>query len=1104
VWSRYTDRVPVGLTCSDHANVDRISLGHLSLTGIIPGSIAMLTSLKTLDLSYNSISGVIPAVMATLTSLETVDLRSNNIVGTIPREFSTNVNSSLQNLYLDYNTIQDAVPTFLLGLRSLVVFSAVANDLFGEIPTSFCSLSSNESTVIFNFEDNGRISCAQRCYGYGTPDGQMPSNVHMTVGYCDPTSSPTVSPAMVPTPGPSAYTLSSSSSALSVGETIGLSVGVPVGMIIFCALACLLPGIRHKRMRYVGLPMHKAIDENNFKTLTNPSFLSTHISSLRRRDLDGRTVVALLLHKMEWSKTQNGAEPTFKDSDAEIETALYNLVYHSLHFDPVTGDRIPENEDLFAWATLIQSDHNVAYKVTLRFLTELDNFIDLLSNSVDNLGRKSVDIASPRNRSAIHKSSMLFNQFELKLGPPEHKSATSIVKFAVFHKDIDLEANDGTKGFTALPSTANVALKFMKFRSQYLTEINTRATAQFSEEYVMQIIESYDGDGTDDRNKGFRKSAFKRGFESYPYCVVMDVADSSLQRAIFQQHIAGHEWEIIRLYIKSLCACLTHIFSLNIVHGDLKPMNIVLMNNSVRLIDFDAASKFERSGAYPSTGEYAGSKYSSAYLPPEMFFENSVGTIMVRSYEKDPDTGQPLGASRSANGELYHLGVGYALRKSDPSQDMWALGAILYLLCTGEQLFQASIEDNVSGSAMSEVYLWTDDTKEQKLSKVSDRYARNLISLLLQKNPTKRLTPEQVVGHPFVMGGVQPRRLQGEPPKYDIFLSYRVDSDSEHVDRIYQELLRLELTVWLDKVCLQPGQPWEEGFCEGLASSSCFVCLISRNAINHPDKPWQNFSKLESGSRCDNVLLEWRLALELKEREMIEGIFPIFIGDASMTSEGQLQYSNYFSSGCHPKILPDVSISSVESKLREHLSHQGLGCPLDERRSVKDVVETITSSQGGFLSGEPDQVLTDICRKISLMRRNICSVEAEEEVTEFTVADIADSFELSTEARNNYLLTENSKLSQRILDLQVQLEKLKHSVETAKAASVAVSNDVVMPLDSPVKKELSQAAGTAEASHMSSFARLIQLFKPGSTSRRYNAPVLPEVIDIAGEDWISN
>ena len=46
--------------------------------------------------------------------------------------------------------------------------------------------------------------------------------------------------------------------------------------------------------------------------------------------------------------------------------------------------------------------------------------------------------------------------------------------------------------------------------------------------------------------------------------------------------------------------------------GDIKPLNIMRMGNQILLIDFDASAIIG--------GEYAGTKYSSAYLPPEMFY----------------------------------------------------------------------------------------------------------------------------------------------------------------------------------------------------------------------------------------------------------------------------------------------------------------------------------------------------------------------------------------------------------------------------------------------------------------------------------------------------
>ena len=254
------------------------------------------------------------------------------------------------------------------------------------------------------------------------------------------------------------------------------------------------------------------------------------------------------------------------------------------------------------------------------------------------------------------------------------------------------------------------------------------------------------------------------------------------------------------------------------------------------------------------------------------------------------------------------------------------------------------MEDNASQSELLQLIDWTDKSKREKLSVVSNKHARNLISLLLFKDPAARLTPKYVLSHPFLTGR-NPSRMQGEQAKYDVFLSYRVDSDSEHVMMLYNALCEKELTVWLDKECLLPGQPWEEGFCDGLINSASFVCLLSRGAINHPTKPWQCFSKLLESSKCDNVLLEWNMALELRQRDMIDGIFPIFIGDRS----GDGSYGDYFAGGCHPSNLPDVTVAAVAEKLQLHLDAQGLGAVYMEQATVKRVVEVISAHQGGFL-----------------------------------------------------------------------------------------------------------------------------------------------------------
>jgi TIR domain len=170
-------------------------------------------------------------------------------------------------------------------------------------------------------------------------------------------------------------------------------------------------------------------------------------------------------------------------------------------------------------------------------------------------------------------------------------------------------------------------------------------------------------------------------------------------------------------------------------------------------------------------------------------------------------------------------------------------------------------------------------------------------------------------------------RFPGEEAQYDVFLSYRVASDANIALLIYERLSRRGIRVWFDKMNILPGREWEQEFADGLLTSSCFVCLLSRNAINHPNKPVQNFNSLESSSKADSVLIEWNLALEFAERGLLTKIYPIMIGDKVITeTEGEpmVTYTNYFSSGCHPSGCRDIIVESVELRMKAHLERQVL------------------------------------------------------------------------------------------------------------------------------------------------------------------------------------
>ena len=263
---------------------------------------------------------------------------------------------------------------------------------------------------------------------------------------------------------------------------------------------------------------------------------------------------------------------------------------------------------------------------------------------------------------------------------------------------------------------------------------------------------------------------------------------------------------------------------------------------------------------------------------------------------------------------------------------------------SGESLFIANDEGNLDEEQLRILFDWTDEFKSKRLNKVIDPYARNLVSRLLMKDPSKRPDASHTLAHPFLTGK-RAARMIGEEAEYDVFLSYRVKSDFYHCKLIYEMLTKIGLRVWWDKKCLQYGVDWEKGFCEGLIKSRAFIPLLSRAGLH-------NFERLAESSLCDNLLLEYRLALELQSFNLIEFVFPIFIGDSSgdSTDPRACTYTNYYTSDCSPN-CPDLVVKSVEEKLCEHLNSQGLGAPIISNPTVKDTYESLTKHQGGFIQG---------------------------------------------------------------------------------------------------------------------------------------------------------
>eukprot|EP00026_Physarum_polycephalum_P010311 Phypoly_transcript_10469.p1 GENE.Phypoly_transcript_10469~~Phypoly_transcript_10469.p1 ORF type:complete len:373 (+),score=31.70 Phypoly_transcript_10469:101-1120(+) len=129
--------------------------------------------------------------------------------------------------------------------------------------------------------------------------------------------------------------------------------------------------------------------------------------------------------------------------------------------------------------------------------------------------------------------------------------------------------------------------------------------------------------------------------------------------------------------------------------------------------------------------------------------------------------------------------------------------------------------------------------------------------------------------------------------KHHIFVSYRVDSEGKQtpftsveraggfVELVYWELAPQklqygpEILVFWDKMCLNDGCDWEEGFLHGITSSSVIILLLSNKVIEGI------CSKAPIDQ--DNVLVEYECAL-LQYKKEGKPVIPVFVADKDQNS----------------------------------------------------------------------------------------------------------------------------------------------------------------------------------------------------------------------------
>jgi len=196
--------------------------------------------------------------------------------------------------------------------------------------------------------------------------------------------------------------------------------------------------------------------------------------------------------------------------------------------------------------------------------------------------------------------------------------------------------------------------------------------------------------------------------------------------------------------IRNLAEALKHLHKQGIAHRDIKPDNILCVNDDtpcpVKLCDFDLCSKANIDISTPRLLTPVG---SVEYMAPEV-----VDTFLTDDYYTDDEEE-----------------VSY-----NKKCDLWSLGIIMYILLCGYVPFSGKCGSNCGwekGDNCPECQeLLFDSIKEGHVefhpkywNEISDE-AKDLISRLLVKDADVRLDSYQVLEHPWVMNGGPNNSLQ--------------------------------------------------------------------------------------------------------------------------------------------------------------------------------------------------------------------------------------------------------------------------------------------------------------------------------------------------------
>jgi len=170
--------------------------------------------------------------------------------------------------------------------------------------------------------------------------------------------------------------------------------------------------------------------------------------------------------------------------------------------------------------------------------------------------------------------------------------------------------------------------------------------------------------------------------------------------------------------MREVASALAFLHGVNVVHADLKPENIMLSSDmtsdgTIKIVDFGSAvclTEEERRRNAERKSFVAKANGTTAYWSPERF-------------QLNVDAEAPV--------------------------DMWGVGVVLFIMLAGVHPYD--LECCATDEDIAETLLCKPEPPMEHLEDISES-ARDLIKRLLTPNPRERLTADDMMKHPWVMG----------------------------------------------------------------------------------------------------------------------------------------------------------------------------------------------------------------------------------------------------------------------------------------------------------------------------------------------------------------